>query len=166
MSTRSGDVDPGLILYLISTVGMTAGEVDEMLNHQSGLRGLSGLSGDLRDLERAALENDERAELALEIFAYRACKYIGAFAAALEGLDAVAFTGGIGEHSPAMRSRICRRLLFLGLRLEEERNRGADGRAAMQIGVEGSVAQIWVIPTNEEEEIAKSTYEQVRTPWR
>ncbi|MGI8783464.1 MAG: acetate/propionate family kinase [Acidobacteriota bacterium] len=160
MSTRSGDVDPGLVLFLIRTAGMTAAAVDDLLNHQSGLRGLSGLSADLRDLEQAALEQDKRAELALEIFAYRTCKYIGAFAAALEGLDAVAFTGGIGEHSASMRSRICRRLEFLGLRLEDERNRAASGRAAMQISVEGSVVQIWVIPTDEEREIAWSTYEQ------
>jgi len=162
MSTRSGDVDPGLVLYLMRGAGMTAGEVDDLLNHQSGLRGLSGLSADLRDLERAALEKDKRAELALEIFAYRACKYIGAFAAALEGLDAVAFTGGIGEHSASMRSRICRRLEFLGLRLEDERNRAANGRAAMQISGEGSEVQVWVIPTDEEREIAWSTYEHLR----
>ena len=162
MSTRSGDLDPGLVLYLIRGAGMTAGEVDDLLNHQSGLRGLSGLSADLRDLERAALEKDKRAELALEIFAYRACKYIGAFAAALEGLDAVAFTGGIGEHSASMRSRICRRLYFLGLRLEDERNRAANGRAAMQISGEGSEVQVWVIPTDEEREIAWSTYEHLR----
>ena len=162
MSTRSGDVDPGLVLYLIRGAGMTTGEVDDLLNHQSGLRGLSGLSADLRDLERAALQKDKRAELALEIFAYRACKYIGAFAAALEGLDAVAFTGGIGEHSASMRSRICRRLYFLGLRLEDERNQAANGRAAMQISGEGSEVQVWVIPTDEEREIAWSTYEHLR----
>ena len=108
MGTRSGDLDPGLVLYLMRAAGMTAGEVDDLLNEQSGLRGLSGLSADVRDLEQAALEKDSRAELALEIFAYRTCKYIGAFAAALEGLDAVAFTGGIGERSASMRSRICR----------------------------------------------------------
>ena len=163
MSTRSGDVDPGLVLYLIRTVGMTPSEVDDLLNHQSGLRGLSGLSGDLRDLEQAAQEKDKRAELALEIFAYRTCKYIGAFAAALKGLDAVAFTGGIGEHSASMRRRICRGLEFLGLRLEDERNRAAIGRAEMQIGVEGGAVQIWVIPTDEEREIASSTQKYCRS---
>ena len=162
MGTRSGDVDPGLVLYLIRGAGMTAGEVDDLLNRQSGLLGLSGLSADLRDLERAALEKDGRAELALEIFAYRTCKYIGAFAAALEGLDAVAFTGGIGEHSASMRSRICRRLEFLGLRLDDELNRAASGRAAMQISVESGLVQIWVIPTDEELEIARSAHEHVR----
>jgi len=159
MGTRSGDVDPGLILYLSRAVGMTANEVDHLLNHESGLRGLSGLSGDIRDVEKAALEGNEHAELALEIFAYRTRKYIGAFAAALAGLDAVAFTGGIGEHSTSMRSRICRGLEFLGLRLEEARNKTANGRAAVRISTESSPAQIWVIPTNEEQEIARSTFE-------
>ena len=162
MGTRSGDVDPGLVLYLIRTLGMTAGEVDDLLNHQSGLHGLSGISADLRDLEKAALENDRRAELALEIFAYRACKYIGAFAAALEGLDAIAFTGGIGERSAPMRSRICRRLAFLGLRLDEERNSAASGRE-MPISVEGSDVQAWVIPTDEEREIALSVSDALAT---
>ncbi len=162
MGTRSGDVDPGLILYLIRTVGMTASEVDNLLNHESGLRGLSGLSADIRDLEQAALEGNEQAELALEIFAYRTRKYIGAFAAALAGLDAVAFSGGIGEHSASMRSRICQGLEFLGLRLDEARNKTANGRAATRISAESSPVQIWVIPTDEEQEIARSTVEQFR----
>ena len=162
MGTRSGDVDPGLILYLIRTAGMTASAVDSLLNHDSGLRGLSGLSGDLRDVEQAALEGNAQAELALEIFAYRTRKYIGAFAAALAGLDAVAFTGGIGEHSASMRSRICQGLEFLGLGLEEARNKTANGRAAMRISVESSPVQIWVIPTDEAQEIARSTAEQFR----
>ncbi len=163
MSTRSGDVDPGLVLYLIRTVGMTAGEVDDLLNHQSGLRGLSGQSTDLRDLEQAVREKDTRAELALEVFAYRACKYIGAYATVLEGLDAIAFTGGIGEHSSSMRSRICRRLEFLGFRLDDELNRAANGRAAMRINVESELVQIWVIPTDEEREIAWSAHEHLRS---
>ena len=162
MGTRSGDVDPGLILYLIRTAGMTASEVDSLLNHESGLRGLSGLSADIRDLEQAALDGNEHAELALEIFAYRARKYIGAYAAALAGLDAVAFAGGIGEHSASMRSRICQGLEFLGLRLEEARNKTANGRAAMRISPESSPVQIWVIPTDEEQQIARSTVEQFR----
>ncbi len=164
MGTRSGDVDPGLVLYLIRTAGMTTGEVDDLLNHQSGLRGLSGLSADVRELEQEALQGNKLAELALEIFAYRACKYIGAFAAALEGLDAIAFTGGIGEHSATMRSRICRRLGFLGLHLEDNHNQAANGRAAMRISAENGSVQVWVIPTDEERQIAWSTYEQFRDP--
>ena len=162
MGTRSGDVDPGLVLYLIRTAGMTADEVDDLLNNGSGLRGLSGLSADVRDLEQAALEKNERAELALEIFAYRACKYIGAFAAALGGVDAIAFTGGIGERSDSMRTRICRRLEFLGLRVDAERNHAANGKAAMRISAESAAVQAWVIPTSEERQIALSTYDELR----
>lgn len=162
MGTRSGDVDPGLILYLIRTVGMSASEVDSLLNRDSGLRGLSGLSADVRDLEQAALDGNEHAKLALEIFVYRARKYTGAYAAALAGLDAVAFTGGIGQHSASMRSRICQGLDFLGLRLDEARNKTADGHADVKISAQGSPAQIWVIPTDEEQEIAWSTVEAIR----
>ncbi len=162
MGTRSGDVDPGLVLYLIRTGGMTANEVDSLLNRESGLRGLSGLSADVRDLEQAALDGNEQAELALEVFAYRARKYIGAYAAALGGLNAVAFTGGIGEHSASMRSRICQGLAFLGLRLEEARNKTANGHTAMQISAKGSSVETWVIPTDEEQEIALSTVEKFR----
>jgi acetate kinase len=162
MGTRSGDVDPGLVLYLIRTAGMSANEVDSLLNHQSGLRGLSGLSADVRELEQAERAGDKNAKLALEVFAYHARKYIGAYAAALEGLDAIAFTGGIGEHSASMRRRICQGLDFLGLRLEDDLNEAADGRVAMRISKDSGSVQIWVIPTDEERQIARSTYEQLR----
>lgn len=160
MGTRSGDVDPGLVLFLLRSAGMTADDVDDLLNRQSGLLGLSGLSADLREVERAALAHDPRAELALEVFAYRTAKYIGAFAVALEGVDAVAFTGGIGEHSPSMRRRICRRLEFLGLRLDDARNRGANGRA-VQISEPNSAAPIWLMPAEEERAIAVLTYQHL-----
>jgi acetate kinase len=162
MGTRSGDVDPGLVLYLIRTAGMSANEVDSVLNHQSGLRGLSGLSADVRELEQAESAGDKNAKLALEVFAYHARKYIGAYAAALEGLDAIAFTGGIGEHSASMRRRICDGLGFLGLRLEHDLNEAADGRASMLISKDNGAVQMWVIPTDEEQQIARSAYEQLR----
>jgi acetate kinase len=136
--------------------------VDSLLNHQSGLRGLSGLSADVRELEQAERAGDRNAELALEVFAYHVRKYIGAYAAALEGLDAIAFTGGIGEHSASMRRRICQGLDFLGLRLEDDLNEAADGRVAMRISKDSGSVQIWVIPTDEERQIARSTYEQLR----
>lgn len=162
MGTRSGDVDPGLVLYLIRTAGMSANEVDSLLNHQSGLRGLSGLSADVRELEQAERAVGKNAKLALEVFAYYARKYIGAYAAALEGLDAVAFTGGIGEHSASMRRRVCQGLGFLGLQLDDELNVAADGHAAVRISKDSGSVQIWVIPTDEERQIALSTYEQLR----
>lgn len=154
MGTRSGDVDPGLLLYLLRTQNMTAEALDDLLNHQSGLKGLAGQS-DVRDLEQAAGAGDARAALALDIFAYRVRKYLGAYAAALGGLDAVAFTGGIGEHSAAMRERSCRGLEFLGLRLDARRNQAAVGGDAMHISLDSVPVQIWVIPTDEERQIAR-----------
>jgi acetate kinase len=158
MGTRSGDVDPGLLIYLLQSLGMTPEEADHWLNHESGLKGLSELSSDARVLEEAASRGDGRAEMALEIFAYRACKYIGAYAAALEGLDAVAFAGGIGEHSPSMRRRICRRLEFLGLTLDPEENDWARGEEERRISAAGARTQAWVIPTDEELQIARETF--------
>ncbi len=157
MGTRSGDLDPGLLLYLMQSQGMTAEAVDDLLNHKSGLLGLSGQSSDVRELSQAAQSGDARAALALEIFAYRACKYIGAYAAALEGVDAVAFSGGIGEHSPDMRSRICRRLAFLGLPLDDARNEAAAPHAPARISADGASVSAWVIPTDEERQIARET---------
>ncbi len=154
MGTRSGDVDPGLLLYLLRTQNMTPDGLDDLLNQQSGLKGLAGQS-DVRDLEQAATGGDARAELALEIFAYRVRKYLGAYAAILGGLDAVAFTGGIGEHSAPMRQRICRGLEFLGLRLENECNMGATSRDAACISADGGSVAVWVIPTDEERQIAR-----------
>jgi acetate kinase len=158
MGTRSGDVDPGLLLTLLRTVGMTPEELDEMLNHKSGLLGISGRSGDLRDLEPAAAAGDARSELAMELFAYRAAKTIGAYAVALEGLDGLAFSGGIGEHSASMRRRICRRLGILGVTLQEERNRAGDTGEAKLISAETSEVQVWVIPADENLQITRDVF--------
>lgn len=156
MGTRSGDLDPGLVLYLLRTAGMTVTEVDDLLNHQSGLRGLSdGRSSDLRDIAAVAVDGDARAELALEVFCYRVIKYIGAYSAALEGLDAIAFSGGIGEHSPSLRARILRHLHFLGLTLDEGRNASADGSTEAALHAEASRVQAWLIPANENLQIAR-----------
>jgi acetate kinase len=152
MGTRAGDLDPGAILYLLHK-GAT--DLDDLLNHRSGLRGLSGISGDVRELEASS---DSNAELALDVFAYRTAKYIASYCAALNGIDAIAFTGGIGEHSASMRQRICARLTFLDITLDDAANRAArtDERriSAGRVGV-------WVIPTNEEVEIARATYEMI-----
>ena len=133
---------------------MTEPELDDLLNHRSGLEGVSGKSGDVRSLEAEAGGGDARAELALALFAYRVAKYIGAYAAALGGLDTLVFTAGIGEHSVSMRQRICSRLQFLGVTLDPPLN-AATVRDERSIG-SGSV-QVWVIPTNEELEIARAT---------
>jgi acetate kinase len=157
MGTRSGDVDPGLLLYLLRSVGMTADALNDMLNRRSGLVGISGHnSGDVRQLQQAAMDGDKYAALALGIFAYRVRKYIGAYAAALGGLDAVAFTGGIGEHSAALREKICAGLDFLGLHIDDTRNQGASGREAILNGPDAPVSA-WVIPTDEQRQIARET---------
>lgn len=162
MGTRSGDVDPGLVLFLIRTEGLAPSEVDELLNDQSGLAGLSGVSSDLRAVEKAAAAGDQRAGLALAVFAYRVRKYIGAYAAALGGVDAIAFTGGIGEHSSAMRARICEGLEFLGVRLDPARNAAATtGESGAYISATGSAVAVWVIPTDEELEIACAVMERL-----
>jgi acetate kinase len=173
MGTRAGDVDPGLVLHLLRAFGKTVDEVEDLLNRQSGLRGLSGRSGDARDLERAAADGDARADLALEVFAYRAAKGIGAYAAALEGLDAIAFSGGIGEHSAEMRRRICRRLAFLDLRIDEARNSAAVAEPVrisaavaepVRISADGAAVDAWVIPADENREIAREALELARRP--
>jgi len=153
MGTRGGDLDPGAILYLLRK----RSDLDDLLNHRSGLRGVSETSGDVRELERAAA-GDARAELALDLFAYRAAKYIASYCAALDGVDAIAFTAGIGEHSASMRSRICTRLGFLGVSLDETANTAAskDERRISSGNVE-----VWVIPTNEELEIARAAFEML-----
>lgn len=153
MGTRAGDVDPGLLLYLLREQSMTTEQLDDLLNKQSGLLGVSGLSSDLRDLEAAAAKN-AAAELALSVFAYRVRKYLGAYAAVLGGIDAVAFTGGIGERSPSMRGRICAGLEFLGLRLNAGANQSAGGKEAARID-DGAGVSVWVIPTDEERQMVR-----------
>lgn len=143
MGTRAGDLDPGVILHLLRR-GV---DVDDLLNHRSGLLGLSGTSGDVRTLQES---NDPRAALALEVFAYRVSKYVGAYAAVLGGVDALVFTAGIGEHSAPMRARICAPLAHLGIALDDALNRAA-AKGDRAIG-----AKVWVIPTHEELEIARA----------
>ncbi len=136
--------------------------MDVLFAHRgSQSRSSRTLRADVRELEHAAREGIKHAELALEVFAYRARKYIGAFAAALGGVDAVASTGGIGEHSGSLRSRICQGLGFLGLRLEDKLNESAKGDTAMRVSAASDTVQIWVIPTDEERQIARSAYQQL-----
>ena len=157
MGTRSGDVDAGLVLYLLKTLHMSADDVEKMLNKQSGLLGLSGLSDDVRDLEKATLEGNAAALAALEAFAYRVRKYIGAYAAALGGLDALIFTDKIGAHATLTRSRICQGLDFLGLALDPTRNVDTSGPTPAAIGT-GDGQKVWVVPTDEERQIAREVY--------
>ena len=158
MGTRCGDVDPAIIDFIATKEGLSSGEVETLLNKQSGLLGISGLTSDMRELlAEASEENDRRARLAIEIFCYRARKYIGAYLAAMNGADAVVFTGGIGENSWEVRSRICDGLQWLGLELDEDRNRThAAGREGL-ISTKNSRLAAYVIPTDEELLIARDT---------
>ena len=153
MGTRSGDIDPGAILYLLRN-GRGEPDLDRLLNRESGLLGVSGVSGDMREIESAAKSGNERARLALDLFAYRVAKYVGAYAVALDGLDALVFTAGIGEHSSSMRSRICARLGPLGIQLDDSLNGAA---LKEERKVSSGRVEVWVIPTNEELEIVRAT---------
>jgi len=155
MGTRSGDLDPALVSYLAHKEGVTAEEVEEWLNKRSGLLGLSGLSNDMRELT-AAYDKNPRARLAVDVFCYRARKYLGAYLAVLGGAEAVIFSGGIGENSPLVREKICTGMEWYGLKLDESANAkiiGADGRIS---SIDSSLGA-WVIHTDEENIIASET---------
>jgi acetate kinase len=145
MSARSGDVDPGLLLYLFAEKKMSAKAAGALLNKQSGLLGVSGTTGDMRELQEKSKQDAHAAE-AIDLFCYRAKKYIGAYAAALGGLDALVFTGGIGEHAPAIRERICSGLDFLGIHLDT----GQNATNAPVISASDSRVNVRVIQTNED----------------
>jgi len=152
MGTRSGDLDPGLVWYLMRTEQMTAKQFHDLVNHRSGLLGVSEISSDMRDL-LASRETDVRAAEAVALFCYQVKKWIGAFAAALNGLDTLVFSGGIGEHAPEVRERICTGLEFLGVQLDGVRN----AANAPVISTDPSPVTVRVIPTNEELMIARAT---------
>jgi acetate kinase len=157
MSTRCGDLDPGVVLALVRQ-GKTADELEELLYRRGGLLGLSGRSGDIRDLEPAAAAGNARAELALEVLGYRARKYVGAYAAALGGLDGVVLSGALAEHSAPLRERCLRGLGFLGVRLEPDRNRAAGPDAAARLSPDGAAVPVWLVPADEERQIAREVH--------
>ena len=157
MGTRSGDIDPSVIFHLVDEVGYDLDKVKALLNKQSGMQGLTGFS-DMRDITKAIVEGDREAEMAYEMYAYRIKKYIGAYAALLNGLDAIVFTAGVGENDANTRMRVCANLDFLGIKLDEAKN---DLRSARlrEINSDDSRVKILVVPTNEELEIAQQCYE-------
>ncbi len=160
MGTRSGDIDAGLVIHLIRSLHMGVDEVEQLLNKRSGLLGLSGVSNDVRDLEKAREAGNVHAGEALEAFAYRVRKYIGAYAAAMGGIDALIFTDKIGAHAVPTRSRICEGLEFLGLGLDPARNVDHSGPTPIPIGtnLEGQgTNRVWIVPTDEERQIARET---------
>jgi acetate kinase len=162
MGTRSGDLDPAIIDFIATKEGLTGQEVESLLNKQSGLLGISGLTSDMRELlSEAEEQNDRRARLAIEIFCYRARKYIGAYLAAMNGADAIVFTGGIGENSAEVRARICDGLQWMGLSLDAERNAAHTGGREGMISADQSRLAAYVIPTDEELLIARDTARRV-----
>ncbi len=157
MGTRSGDIDPSIIEFIGQKEGKSLAEIMDILNKKSGVLGLSaGFSSDFRDLEDAYLEGQVASVRALKTFAYHVVKYIGAYAAAMNGVDAICFTGGVGENSPILRNIICERLRFMGIAIEQEPNqvRGED----IVISTKESTVTVMVIPTDEELSIARETY--------
>ncbi|MGQ9880146.1 MAG: acetate/propionate family kinase [Armatimonadota bacterium] len=154
MGTRSGDIDPAIILHLQRTLGWDADRVDRLINKEGGLLALAGVS-DMRDVEARAQAGDRKAQTAFEVFCYRVIKYIGAYAAAMNGVHAIAFTAGIGENSSAVRSRVCASLEYLGVRIDETANR--EGRGERCISTPDSPVKVYVVPTDEERVIAAET---------
>jgi acetate kinase len=161
MGTRSGDLDPAVLDFVAAKEGYDFREMDLLLNKQSGLLGISGLTSDMRELLAEESDNaDRRASLAIEIFCYRIKKYLGAYLAAMNGADAIVFAGGIGEHSPAVRARICADLDWLGIRADEAANSKLDGVEG-RFDAHGSRLELWVIPTDEELLIGRDTWRVV-----
>jgi acetate kinase len=163
MGTRSGDVDPSVLEFLCEKEGISLQEVTAILNRQSGLLGVSGLTADMRDLLAEEAEHgDRRARLAIDLFARRAREYVGAYLATMGGADAIVFTGGIGENSPEVRARICAGLEWMGLELDPKLNGAMGSGGTGHISREGSRLAAWVIPTDEELLIARDTVRVVR----
>ena len=162
MGTRSGDLDPAIVSVIARKEGMSSSEVDTLLNTQSGLLGISGLTNDMRELQAELKEHDDRrVRLSIEIFCYRARKYIGAYLAAMGGADAIVFTGGIGENSPEVRARICADMEWVGLQIDSARNDGTVG-CEDKISADGSKLLAYAIPTDEELLIARDTVRVIR----
>ena len=159
MGTRCGDIDPAIGPFISQLEGASCTDVDRILNSESGVKGISGVSSDFRDLEAAADAGNERAQLALSMFYYQASKIIASYAAVLNGIEAIVFTAGIGENDPKMRQAVCDRLSYLGVKLDPEANkvRGKERK----ISAEDSAVEVFVIPTNEELSIARQTIEML-----
>ena len=156
MGTRSGDVDPSILDFIAQKENLTLSEVMNVLNKKSGVEGMSGVSSDFRDLGAAAAEGNDKARLAMDAFAYRVVKYIGAYAAAMNGVDVICFTAGVGENDAAMRAKIMANLEYLGVHVNEEVNNGARGKEAV-ISTEDSKVTVLAVPTNEELAICRET---------
>jgi acetate kinase len=162
MGTRSGDLDPAIVLFLHREAGLSLDEIDTLLNRESGMKGLAGVN-DMRLVERRAADGDQVAREALDVYCYRIRKYVGAYAAALGGLDALVFTAGVGENSVAVRAGVCRGLERFGVRIDDARNR-LRSRAPRTVSTGDSTVAVLVVPTDEELEIAEQTLATVGSP--
>ena len=162
MATRSGDIDPAIVSFLVAREGLSAKAVEELLNTKSGLLGVSGISSDLREIEAAAARGEQRAALAIDVFCYRARKYIGSYLTALGRADAIIFGGGIGEHSDLVRARICTGLGVFGVTLDSARNHAANG-GECRISAADSKIDVWVIPVDEELQMARGAARLLKT---
>ena len=160
MGTRSGDLDPAIIDFVGKKEGLSLDEMNEVLNKKSGMLGISGVSSDGRDLEAAAETGNKRAQLALDVFDYRVIKYIGAYAAAMNGVDAIAFTAGVGENDKVTRKNVCEYLGYLGVKIDDEANNVRGERRI--ISAPDSKVKVMLIPTNEELAIARETLRLVK----
>lgn len=161
MGTRSGDIDPSILIYLVREAGYSADDLDALLNHRSGLLGLTG-TGDMRDVRRAAEEGDTRAQLALDVTIHRLKKYVGAYLAVLGGADAITFTAGIGENNEALRAAVLADFAWCGVIIDEQRNTHVAGDV-MRISADDSSIAVFVISTDEEREIAAQSLSVVQT---
>lgn len=159
MGSRSGDIDPSAVTYLMQKTGMEPQEMADFLNKKSGVLGITGISSDMREVEQAAKEGNERAQLALKMYNYRIKKYIGSYAAAMGGVDVIVWTAGVGENQIGTRLEACSGLEFLGVKMDAERN-NCRGEERL-ISADDSKVQVWVIPTDEEVMIARDTQELV-----
>jgi acetate kinase len=156
MGTRSGDLDPAIILHIMAREELSLHEANTLLNKHSGMQGISGVSSDMRDILAESQKGNSNAQLALDVYCYRIRKYIGAYAAAMGGLDVLVFTAGVGENSPVVRRKCCENLEFLGIRIDDEKNEEAI-RVETEIQTDDSPVKVFCIPTNEELVIALDT---------
>ena len=160
MGTRVGDVDPGALTYLMERHGYDCNDIQRIINKESGVAGVSGMSNDMREIEAADNAGDPRAHMALEMYENRITKYIGAYAAEMGGLDIIVFTGGVGENQTGVRENVCAPLKFMGVELDVELNKTVRGTETV-ISLPGSKVKVVVIPTDEEMTIARDTKEIV-----
>jgi acetate kinase len=158
MGTRSGTIDPTVVSYIMKKEGLTADQVEKLLNSKSGLLGVSGISSDCRDITDAMNEGNKRAKLAMDVLVHYIKKIIGSYVAEMNGIDALVFTAGIGENDRYIREQVCKNMSYLGIEINEELNLSCKRGSEVELTKEGASVRTFVIPTNEEYMIALDTY--------